>query len=366
MPKRGEHIRKRKDGRWEGRYIEKKNGQSKTRSVYAKSYSEVKEKLLIAKYQIASTSTQQEIIEVSLQEVAEEWLKEIREKRRHATYIKYQGIYRKHIQPKLGNTAISQVSMEMVCECISGELSNNSIKSIYCVLNQIITFGTNHYHTQPLKLVRASRYTRLEPVKALNFKEQNQLLKIICQDMDIYKAGIYLCLATGLRLGEICALRWTDIDLENHMLYVKRTVQRIAVENESSKTILLETPPKTLHSIREIPIPEQLSKLLKTYRKENSYVLGGNRPMEPRTYQYKFKTYLAAAGIDSKNFHILRHTFATNCISNGADVKSVSEMLGHSDVKITLNRYVHPSLNTKRSYLNALVTQYGQYLGQPL
>lgn len=364
MAKRGEHIRKRKDGRWEGRYVEKRNDQSKMRSVYAKSYSEVKQKLLVAKCQLSSITEQQENVGILVQQVAEEWLQEVKEKRKYATYVKYRNVYQKHIFPNLENVEITQLSIDKVNECISGELSNNSIKGVYCVLNQISAFGANHYNTQPFKLVRTTRYSRLEPVKILNQTEQNQLVKVICQDMDIYKAGIYLCLATGLRLGEICALRWSDVDTENHMIYVRRTVQRIAVENEQTKTILLETPPKTLHSIRDIPIPEQVSELLKRYKKDNIYVLGTNSPMEPRTYQYKFSAYLATAGIEKKNFHILRHTFATNCISNGADVKSVSEILGHSDVKITLNRYVHPSLNTKRNYLNNLVTQYGQCLGQ--
>lgn len=93
-------------------------------------------------------------------------------------------------------------------------------------------------------------------------------------------------------------------------------------------------------------------------------MINGSRPMEPRTYQNKFQRYLQDAGISRKNFHILRHTFATNCINNGADVKSLSEILGHSDVKITLNRYVHPTIETKRRHMNSLSAIYGQYVGQ--
>ena len=365
MPKRGKHIQKRKDGRWEGRYVVKDNGQSKTRSVYARSYAEVKQKLLLAKYQISTSATvNQKENDILLQQVAEEWLKEVGENRKHATYIKYCNVYQKHIKPKLGSISLNLLMLEEAHNCISKELSGNSVKSIYCVLNQIITYGANHYQTPSMKLVQTVRYTRTEPVKVLNTKEQKQLLKLLCEDMDIYKLGIYLCLSTGLRLGEICALQWSDVDTDNHMIYVRRTVQRVAVENEATKTRLLVTPPKTVHSIREIPIPESLASLLNSFRTNTVYLLGETAPMEPRTYQYKFQSYLARAGIEKKNFHILRHTFATNCISNGADVKSVSEMLGHSDVKVTLNRYVHPSVSTKRSYLDSLVTQYGQCLGQ--
>lgn len=364
MPKRGEHIRKRKDGRWEGRYVMKNNGQSKTCSVYAKSYSEVKQKLLLAKYQLTTTASPKEETDISLQRAAEEWLVEVKETRKHATYIKYCNVYQKHIKSRLGCTSLNHLMLEEVNGCISPELSDNSVKSVYCVLNQIIAYGANHYQTPSLKLVRTVRYVKKEPVKVLNPMEQNRLLQLLCENMDVHKFGIYLCLATGLRLGEICALQWGDVDMDNSMIYIRRTVQRVAVENEATKTKLLETPPKTLHSIREIPIPESLVSLLKAFQTDTIYVLGKNTPMEPRTYQYKFRTYLKEAGIEKKNFHILRHTFATNCISNGADIKSVSEMLGHSDVKITLNRYVHPSLSTKRSYLDSLVTQYGQCLGQ--
>ena len=120
----------------------------------------------------------------------------------------------------------------------------------------------------------------------------------------------------------------------------------------------------TACSRREIPIPQQLLKILLQFRNNMSYIVNGNAPMEPRTYQYKFQAYLRAADIPGSHFHILRHTFATNCINNGADVKSVSELLGHSNVTITLNKYVHPAMEVKRNYLDSLASIYGQIMGQ--
>ena len=137
------------------------------------------------------------------------------------------------------------------------------------------------------------------------------------------------------------------------------------VEGYETKTILLEGAPKSNFSRREIPMSDEVAKLLLFYhRGDDEYVIQGKKPMEPRTYQNKFQKYLQSAGIKRKNFHTLRHTFATNCINNGVDVKSLSEILGHSDVKITLNRYVHPTAEVKRGHMNSLSVIYGQLMGQ--
>ena len=164
--------------------------------------------------------------------------------------------------------------------------------------------------------------------------------------------------------AEICALKWEDIDFREKTLHVSRTVQRLRTEQGNKKTILHEGPPKTLCSVREIPIPEFLCPVLLSCRDDSIYVLNKVSPMDPRTYQYKFHSYLDKALIKKSHFHALRHTFATNCISNGADVKSVSEMLGHSNVNITLNKYVHPSMDTKRNILDSLSFINGQNNGQ--
>ena len=168
----------------------------------------------------------------------------------------------------------------------------------------------------------------------------------------------------GLRLGEICALKWDDIDFESRTLHINRTVQRLECQDNASgkKTILYEGTPKTPHSVREIPIPEFLYSILLSYHTscEGVYFLHPFTPMDPRTYQYKFQSFLRKANIEPTHFHALRHTFATNCINSGADAKSVSEILGHADVNITLNRYVHPGMENKRNILNSMTSQYSE------
>ena len=213
-------------------------------------------------------------------------------------------------------------------------------------------------------LERPAVKTRKKTIGTFSRTEQALLLESIYRQMDKFMAEVLLCLYTGLRLGELCALRWEDIDFEGKTLTVNRTVQRIAVPGHMTKTILLETPPKSESSKRTIPLTPELLQILSQFKGKNPYVFGGEKPLDPRTMQYRFKKILKEAGIESRTFHTLRHTFATNCVENGTDVKALSELLGHSDVKITLNRYVHPTMDSKRKQIGALSDFYGQICGR--
>lgn len=164
-------------------------------------------------------------------------------------------------------------------------------------------------------------------------------------------------------MGEICSLKWDDIDFEQMIIHVCRTVQRIAIDGDKKRTALMVTEPKSIFSVREIPISEGLAQLLNKIRHDEEYIIGGRKPLEPRTYQNRFKKYLREITVKDYNFHALRHTFATNCIDNDMDVKSLSEILGHANVQITLNRYVHPTMDTKRRQLAVLDSVYGQFCG---
>lgn len=370
MSRRGENIRKRSDGRWEGRYTEHLSGKSKTHSVYARSYTAVREKLIAAKAAAGTKKEdRQELLEkipaqITFHEAAEGWLEEIKKTKKYSTYVKYRGIYEKHIHKSFGSLPISDINSDILAKQMEIGISDSLCKSIYCVFHHIIAFASVQYQTPEIHLRRYVVHTKVIPAKILTISEQRKLILFLHQDMDRSKLGILICLSTGLRLGEICALKWSDIDMEAKILHVGRTVSRVALENAQTKTALLETAPKTACSRREIPISDSLSQILQRFQNQDTYLLNKKKPMDPRTYQNRFKSYLEAAGIEDTHFHVLRHTFATNCISNGADVKSVSEMLGHSDVKITLNRYVHPTVETKRSHMNTLSSIYGQYMGQ--
>ena len=281
---------------------------------------------------------------------------------KYSTYQKYLDIYENYLDASIGPLQVTSINSEKIIQILPKDLSASTHRSIYCVLNQMLQYGNLYLNLPGILLQSYIDAKKPTMVEILNPAEQQRLLTELFDHMDRCKLGILICLSTGLRLGEICGLRWEDIDFSHKCLRVSRTVQRVRMPSADRKTMLVEGPPKTVSSKREIPLPDSLLLLLHSYYEEGSYVLGNTSPMDPRTYQYRFQTYLQAARIESCHFHILRHTFATNCINSGADVKSVSELLGHSNVSITLNKYVHPAMDIKRNYLNALTVEYSRIL----
>ena len=195
-------------------------------------------------------------------------------------------------------------------------------------------------------------------MRVLSQAEQDCLSKYLCEKPDGYRIGILLCLYTGLRVGELCALRWEDVNLTEQTLSVRNTIQRVQnLSNTGSRTKIIITPPKSICSQRVIPLPAQLNVMLAEYRRVSTgYVLTNSdaRFVEPRTMQNHFKRALKDCGIKPANFHALRHTFATRCVELGFDVKSLSEILGHTSVNITMNRYVHPSMALKKENMQRL------------
>lgn len=374
MSKRGENIRKRSDGRWEGRFSVKDpvTGRRKDKSVYAGTYAEAKVKLAEMKYRLDKEAAQSTVLRekdtVLLEDVAEEWLVKTAVSKKHSTYMKYRRIYENHLAANIAGISLAAISkdggmiLKQKLNFRDVKLSDSVTKSIYSVLNQILLYCNATYQMDIRLQDVPKRAKTVKPVRPLTQSEQICLLQKLYQDMDQKNLGILLCLSTGLRLGEICALKWSDIDLQGKILYVNRTVQRIAIDRHSTKTILWEDTPKSIFSKREIPIPDNIMPYLLSMKQSTEYVISGDVPTEPRTFQYRFQKILVDAGIARHNFHILRHTFATNCINSGADIKSLSEILGHSSVHITLNRYVHPTLDTKRRHLNNLSLIYDSYM----
>lgn len=297
--------------------------------------------------------------------LVEEWLDGIEKNRKYSTYIKYKTIYQCHIQGIFLEDTFPQMTNGYIQSKIAAvELSDSTRHSMLAVIKQTLRYAEKQYGWPMPSITDNFMQNKTHSIEILNRTEQAKLMQFLHRDMDISKAGIFLCLSTGLRLGEICSLKWGDIDPERRLLHVNRTVQRIKSMEGPSKTVLLETSPKSVFSNREIPIPDTLLTLLMAFKKNGQeYILCQNKPMEPRTYQNHFKRYLGQIRIPEYNFHALRHTFATNCIDSGMDIKSLSEILGHSNVQITLDRYVHPSMDTKRKYIDALSADYGQLYG---
>lgn len=371
MPRRGENIRKRADGRWEGRYkCTPATSDAKVyyKSVYGKSYGEVKQRLLLIR-QEAQNNTVNGTIEHTFSECMTLWLTDITQRCKYSTCVKYQYICDCHLKRFACESPVSEITSEM-CEkflieeqLLEGQrLSLSTMKTICHVINQILKHGKSSVKvTLPEKITLAYKYSSKE-IAVFSVEEQRKLLDFLYDQTDRYKLGILICLFSGLRLGEICALRIKDIDMLNKCIRVSQTVQRIKSYGEN-KTILYCAPPKSADSIRTIPLCDALLELLVQMDIQGEYLLNGRALMEPRTYQYMFSRYLKSVSISNKNFHSLRHTFATNCIGSGMDAKCLSEILGHSDVKTTMNRYVHPSMDSKRHQMNKCFVDYGQNLG---
>lgn len=368
MSRRGENIRKRKDGRWEGRYSYQVGDKKKTKSVYSKTYLEAKRKLVEAK----AATKQSNYSEVSMHTkfsfgaCANMWLDLISKNRKPATYVKYHAIYEKYLK-LLDDEPIFHINREKIKTTVFEKNnidSDSTKKTIIMITNQIIKYCNEMNHCD-LELLPAKVIPKKRSIEIFNLQEQQRLLDYLNKNQDPYSIGIIICLSTGLRLGEICSLKWSDIDFENEIIRISSTVQRLPVEGHETKTILYEGLPKSECSIRDIPIPKELSLLIKEISIRGTYLIAGDKPVEPRTYENKLASYIKKAGnIEKKNFHALRHTFATNCIESGMDVKCLSEILGHSDVHTTLNKYVHPTTEAKRSHLQRLVSFYGAAMGQ--
>ena len=165
-----------------------------------------------------------------------------------------------------------------------------------------------------------------------------------------------LAMSTGIRIGELCALQWKDVDLEKRILTVSKTMQRIQCVTGTAKTKLIVTAPKSESSKRKIPLPEGVISMLQKFKQnDKKYVLSGTEnPVEPRTMQYRFQRILKNVKLPSIHFHALRHMFASNCVKLGFDIKTLSELLGHSSVEITLNRYVHSSFKQKQKCMELI------------
>ena len=359
MGKKGLNIYHRKDGRWEGRYKDgfKADGKPKYRSVYAKSYGEVKEVLIhIQNAEMKPKST----CFLTVQQIFTEWLSIKKLKVKESTIVNYEFKFRKHLLSAFGNLKFSDISAKMVYDFIHKKLhdglSGKYIADMIILLKSIAKYaGRTYYCANQIADVELPKAENHE-IKPYSREQQTVLTQELLKDTDLSKMGILLCAYTGIRIGELCALQWKDIDFQNQTLEISKTCQRIR-NNGDTATKLVITAPKSRSSVRMIPIPSFLMKLLKSFAPSdnNAYLLSGcDRIIEPRTVQYRFQAILRKAKLPSVNFHSLRHYFATFCIEIGFDVKTLSEILGHGSVQITLNRYVHSSINRKRECMERI------------
>lgn len=351
------NIYHRLDGRWEGRiYREKKNGKRQYRSFYGKNKDEVAEKISRHCSQKKPNSSSL----ITLSQLYDEWISSNLHRIKQSTAANYKLKADKHIMPAFGCRQVTEIAASDIYSFIRKKqkdgLSNRYISDIIIMMKSIFKYGAMHYHIMnPMDGITMPKKKQTE-IRLLNTEEQKILRKYIDENHNLTTLGIALAKYTGLRIGELCALKWSDIDLKKRILTVRKTVQRIQYKNGNRKTKLIITDPKTESSKRQIPIPEFIADFLREFQSdEGIYIISGKKkPTEPRTMQYRFAKILKNGKLPSVHFHALRHMFASNCIKLGFDVKALSEILGHSTVEITLNRYVHSSFEQKTEYMNRL------------
>ena len=371
MPRKGLNIHKRKDGRWEGRYKVGvlPNGHAKYVSVYGKTYTETEEKLhdAIAFKPIPQTRPG----ERTFSEITRIWLDNNRLRQKGATEHKYLSLIERHIEPALGDFRVSDVTSPTVNRFLAeklhsgrigsrSQLSPSYVRTMALIIQSVMRFAAEEEYCSPLKTGILKPTQERKGVQVLTDEEEQILEEYCFSHLAPIPLGILLTLNAGLRIGEVCALTWEDVDLNDGVLRIRHTVSRVRNTDPTKKastTLIIDTP-KTAASARDIPIVSSLRGILEGWKDGASgYVVPGSDDfLSPKTYDYRYRRILDACGVRQINYHALRHTFATRCIESGMDVKSLSEILGHANAGITLNTYVHSSMERKRKQLERLHT----------
>lgn len=373
MARKGENIYKRKDGRYEGRYIisYNENGKAKYGYIYDKTYAGAKDKLLQAKTNLSSLNLcNKNHNDTKYEFWLYEWLSKKKLAVKDSTYIRYRNIIENHIDPFLGKYPIRKISTSLMEKFVKTKLENGKLdksggvspkmmSDIIVIIKETFKYANSNGVSTICDFSGISIRRSPHEMRVLSNSEEKRLLSVLSSDTDCYKLGLFICLFTGIRIGELCALQWKNISFVDGTLRVEQTMQRLQYEDKRStqKTRIIITEPKSFTAIRTIPLPSFLLEVMLPFAANpNAYVVSGDckEYVEPRTMQNRFKTYLLEGGIADANFHSLRHTFATRCVEIGFDIKTLSEILGHSSVKITLDKYVHSSMELKRTNMEKL------------
>ena len=307
---------------------------------------------------------------MTVREVSETWLRTQRHSVKPSTYIKYQSVISTYISPHLGDIQMCFLNQGIIEGFVkellqSGKknrqaLAPKTVSDILSVLKRIIVCAEKYGIIVPCIPSEIHVKQSRKEICILSKEEQRRLCGSLYHHEDQRSLGILFCFFTGLRVGELCALRLEDISLEDQTVYIHKT--RLRLQNPERKegmpkTSILISTPKSVSSIRRIPLPCELVNILKDRNlPESGYFLSGreDKYCEPRMMQLYFQRVLKQCGMRSVNFHVVRHTFATRCVELGFDVKTLSEILGHSSVTITMNRYVHPTMDLKREHMERL------------
>ena len=353
MPRRGENIYKRRDGRWEGRYIYEydSSGKAKYKYVYARTYSDVRVKMINR-----STNYKPGSINTTIPDWISWYISSKRLKLKISTIKIYERYSVGYIIPFFGETSLKKLNRDILqafVNSMSG-LAPSTIRSVFSFIKAALKAANKLGYIPPVWTDIELPKPKKNEVEVFTKDEQRLIEAALDVKGSPNDIGILLCLYTGLRIGEVCGLKWEDIDFISKRLIINRTVQRITIEG---KSILYELSPKSESSHRKIPLPSFLIRMLKDIKSVSSspYVLSTcSHMMDPRTYQYRYKVILENAGVKYLNFHTLRHTFSVRALESGFDLKTLSEILGHADAGITLKTYAHSLDEHKRISMERL------------
>lgn len=308
-------------------------------------------------------------------DLAIKWLEQKKYYVKESTFANYSNVIYNHLIPDFNNKYLKDINHDLLQQYILNKLnfgqvgkekglSEKSVKDIMMVLKNSLKFAMNQNIMNQINLdfIYPKNYKKPK-IYILSKREQKKITEYCLENLNSKKLGILISLYTGMRIGEICALKWSDIDLKNNIIHVNKTLQRIYLkENDKTISKIVISEPKTINSNRDIPLNKDFANIIKPLKINSKfYILTSSiNCIEPRAYRKNFCTILKKLKIKPINFHSLRHTFATNCISLGIDYKTVSELLGHSDINITLNLYVHPNLSQKKKCMNMLWKQHNK------
>lgn len=305
---------------------------------------------------------------MTIREIALAWKADKRRYVKQSTFAAYALILENHILPTFGECeALSeQLVQDFVLRKLNDGLSTKTVKDILIVLKMVMKFGVKtdwmNYCEWDIKYPTTETAKEIEVLTVANHKK---ILDFIKQNFTFRNLGIYISLTTGLRIGEICGLKWSDINTDNGTITVSRTIERIyVVESDRKHTELVVNTPKTKNSCREIPMSKELLGMVKPLRKvvnQDYYVLTNEeKPTEPRTYRNYYHRLMARLDIPRLKYHGLRHSFATRCIESNCDYKTVSVLLGHANITTTLNLYVHPNMEQKKRCISKMLKSLGK------
>ncbi|MCD8011692.1 MAG: site-specific integrase [Lachnospiraceae bacterium] len=399
MGRRGENIRKRIDGRWEARVVcgPSKDGRTNYKHLYSSTYQgarTLKKEFLLslkempqpalasptpphstepaAKKKEKPVNMEMEILSDSplFCDVATEWLSAKKLSVKKSTYANYSFMVEKHLLPDFGTLAIKDINTDRIDEFLLGKkdhggirnretLSEKTISEIKGTLNRVLRYAKSHniIDTVPDSLPVSAKQP---PIEILTKQEQEAIEAEALSEDSLFGLGVLLCLHTGIREGELCCLQWGDFDWDEETLSINKTVYRTSNTDDENgpKTCVVIDKPKTVCSIRTIPLPSVIVPFFKERAgAASAYVVTGTEKfMEPRVCRDRYARFERRAGVAHHTFHTLRHTYSTNCVEDGINMKVLSENLGHSDVSITLQLYVHPSMKTKKAEVNKLKT----------